>query len=227
MEQDHNPQNSMSLSERKTSLSVRSQEERDGNGSLKPAPAPVGGFSQGCGGHGQGFAPVTEALGSFLPPDSDCKWRTDAAQLQHPGRPRTGRLHSPALPASLPSSPARPLPRSSACALESVRCGSRGAATTTATARSPDCPPSAKSARLSMNAAQPQSFRQLLTQSRVSPVFTTCRSDTLWGPLLSFSDPFVSHKPFSVDSKRFLFLCVFDSTGQCFGPNPELERRGL
>lgn len=49
MEQNHNPQNSMGLSERKTSLSVRSQEERDGNGNLKPAPAPVGGFSQGCG----------------------------------------------------------------------------------------------------------------------------------------------------------------------------------
>ncbi|XP_041498624.1 uncharacterized protein LOC121441476 isoform X1 [Microtus oregoni] len=90
MKQDHNPQNSMSLSERKTSLSVRSQEERDGNGSLKPAPASVGGFSQGCGGHGQGFAPVTEALGWFLAPDSDCKWRTDAAQLQHPVSEPTG-----------------------------------------------------------------------------------------------------------------------------------------
>lgn len=37
--------------------------------------------------------------------------------------------------------------------------------------------------------------------------------------------PFLSHKLFSVNSKWFLFLCVFDSVGQCFGPNPELERR--
>lgn len=80
---------------------------------------PSGRVFAGVQGHGQGFAPVTEALVWFLPPGFDSKWRTDAAQL-HPGRQRTKRLRSPALPASLPSSPARPLPQSSACALESA-----------------------------------------------------------------------------------------------------------
>lgn len=82
---------------------------------------PSGRVFAGVRGHGQGFAPVNEALVSFLPPGSDSKWRTDAAQLQHPGRRRTRRLRSPALPASLPSSPARPLPQSSPVPLR-ARC---------------------------------------------------------------------------------------------------------
>lgn len=87
MEQNHNPQNSMGLSERKTRLSVRKREVETGSPRL--ALALVGEFSQRVSGPERGCAPVAEVLrvgvcrvgGSPCPAATTrlCEWQTEQA----------------------------------------------------------------------------------------------------------------------------------------------------